>query len=71
MVPATNKAKSLSSVNYTRKKIHDHHHHNHQNDVIDFFYFEDILHLFLVLLASTLNKQMLVGTPVHNKLSDL
>ena len=71
MVPASNKAKRLSSVNYTRKKIHDHHHHNHQNDVTDFFYFEDILHLFLVLLVSTLNKQMLVGTPVPNKLSDL
>ena len=31
MVPARNKAKSLSSVNHTTKKIHHHHHHHHHH----------------------------------------
>ena len=29
MVPTGNKAKRLSSVNHTTKKIHHHHHHHH------------------------------------------
>ena len=34
MVPAGNKAKHLSSVNHTTKKIH-HHHHHHKNLIFD------------------------------------
>ena len=34
MVPAGNKAKSLSSVNHTTKTIHHHYHHHHHHSVV-------------------------------------
>ena len=70
MVPAGNKAKRLSSVNYTTKTIHDHdhdhhhhhhHHHHHRMSKLDSENLSSVI-IFLVQKLNRLRNSLLFYT---------